>query len=250
MVAATRAPPGAALSSCLFARLPVHDKSMVIAIVTAVAVFFAIHECRPFFLKSPSFQEKSFEKLRIWRLLLIFALVKQKPAKQKSIMLSKILSVTGRPGLYKLVSTNQNMNIVEALSDGKRIPVYAQEKVVALSDVSIYTNDGDIPLRDVLKMIRSKEEGKQVSLGSKPSGNTLFTYFAGVLPDYSKESVYANDVKKIISWYNLLVEHDIDFEEEELEETSSETGDEAEKEDTVEKDSGQETGTKKEDKGT
>ncbi len=128
-------------------------------------------------------------------------------------MLSEILSVTGRPGLYKLISTNKNMNIVESLADGKRVPVYAQEKVIALSDVSIYTQNGDTPLRDVLKKIKEKEEGKQVLLGSKPSGKELFAYLGEVLPDYSKESVYAGDVKKLISWYNILMEHNIDLEE-------------------------------------
>jgi len=128
-------------------------------------------------------------------------------------MLSKILSVTGRPGLYKLISTGKNLNIVESLADGKRIPVYAQEKVVALSDVSIYTTDGDAPLRDVLKKMKEKEDGRQLSLGSKSSGKELFAYLEEVLPDYSKESVYASDVKKLVSWYNLLVEKNIDLDE-------------------------------------
>lgn len=128
-------------------------------------------------------------------------------------MLSEILSITGRPGLYKLISTNKNMNIVESLADGKRVPIYAQEKVVALSDVSIYTQSGDTPLREVLKKIKEKEEGKQVSLGSKSSGKELFAYLAEVLPDYSRDSVYAGDIKKIISWYNILTEHNIDLEE-------------------------------------
>lgn len=146
-------------------------------------------------------------------------------------MLSKILSVTGRPGLYKLISTNQNLNIVESLADGKRIPVYAQEKVVALSDVSIYTNDGDIPLRDVLKRIKDKEEGNEVSLGSKPSGSVLFSYLSEVLPDYSKESVYASDVKKLISWYNLLMKYSIDLDEEEVANNTNEDAANAEQED-------------------
>ncbi len=128
-------------------------------------------------------------------------------------MLSEILSITGRPGLYKLISTNKNMNIVESLADGKRVPIYAQEKVVALSDVSIYTQSGDTPLREVLKKIKEKEGGKQVSLGSKSSGKELFAYLAEVLPDYSRDSVYAGDIKKIISWYNILTEHNIDLEE-------------------------------------
>ena len=129
------------------------------------------------------------------------------------IMLSKILSVTGRPGLYKLISTGKNLNIVESLADGKRIPVYAQEKVVALSDVSIYTTDGDAPLRDVLKKIKEKEDGRQLSLGSKSSGKELLAYLEEVLPDYSRESVYASDVKKLVSWNNLLVEKNIDLDE-------------------------------------
>ncbi|MCE5205805.1 MAG: DUF5606 domain-containing protein [Porphyromonadaceae bacterium] len=132
-------------------------------------------------------------------------------------MLSKILSITGRPGLYKLISTNKNLNIVESLGDGKRIPVYPQEKVVALSDVSIYTTDGDAPLRDVLKKIKEKEDGRKVALGSKSSGSELLAYLEEVLPDYSRESVYASDVKKMISWYNILIENEISLEEEEKE---------------------------------
>ena len=132
-------------------------------------------------------------------------------------MLSKILSITGRPGLYKLISTNKKLNIVESLGDGKRIPVYPQEKVVALSDVSIYTTDGDAPLRDILKKIKEKEDGSKVALGNKSTGNELLAYLEEVLPDYSRESVYASDVKKMISWYNILMENGINLEEEEKE---------------------------------
>lgn len=143
-------------------------------------------------------------------------------------MLSKILSVTGRPGLYKLISTSKNLNIVESLADGKRIPIYAQEKAVALSDVSIYTNDGDTPLRVVLRTIKEKENGNKVTIGPKASGNELFTYLKEVLPDYSKESVYASDVKKLITWYNILMENKIDLDEVETsEETSSEPSESA-----------------------
>jgi len=127
-------------------------------------------------------------------------------------MLSKILSVTGRPGLYKLISTGKNLNIVESLTDGKRLPVYVHEKVVALSDVSVYTNDGDTPLREVLKKMKGKEKGGKASVGTKASGSELFAYMNEVLPDYSRESVYVSDVKKIISWYNILMEKQIDLE--------------------------------------
>ncbi len=98
------------------------------------------------------------------------------------------------------------------------MPIYAQEKVIALSDISIYTSDGDTPLIDVLRAISKKEEGKKISLDPKSPNNELFAYLEEVLPNYSRESVYASDVKKIISWYNMLTEHGIDFEEEKEEE--------------------------------
>lgn len=135
--------------------------------------------------------------------------------KTNKIMLTKIFSVTGRPGLYKLVSTNKNMNIVESMADGKRIPVYMHEKIVALSDVSMYTIDGDIPLREVFKKIKEKENSKLVALTSKSPNKDFFNYLEEVLSDYNRESVYASDVKKLISWYNILMEHGIKLEEEE-----------------------------------
>lgn len=126
-------------------------------------------------------------------------------------MLSKILSVSGRPGLYNLVSTSKNMNIVESLIDGKRIPVYITEKMVALSDISIYTTEEDVPLRIVLQKIKDKEEGKKVSLSSKSSNKEVFDYIESILPEYDKEKVYASDIKKLITWYNILTENNIDF---------------------------------------
>ena len=145
-------------------------------------------------------------------------------------MLTKILSITGRPGLYKLISTNQNMNIVESLIDGKRIPVYMHEKIVALSDVSMYTNDGDIPLKEVFKKIKEKENSKPVLLNSKSSSKELFSFLIEVLHEYNKESGYASDVKKLISWYNILIEKGIDFETEESKTEENELEEHAENE--------------------
>lgn len=140
-------------------------------------------------------------------------------------MLTKILSISGKPGLYKLVSTGKSLNIVESVADGKKTPVYFSEKMVALSDVSIYTTESDVPLREVFIKIKEKEEGKKASLASKSSGSEVFKYFSEILPTYDTEKVYASDVKKIINWYNLLIEHSIDFEEveetEQIEEESS-----------------------------
>lgn len=128
-------------------------------------------------------------------------------------MLTKILSISGKPGLYKLISTNKNLNIVESLADGKRIPAYLQEKIVALSDVSIYTNEADVPLRQVLKKIKDKENGQRVALPPKASNKDFFAFMEEVLPDYDKEKVYASDIKKLISWYNILIDNNVDFED-------------------------------------
>lgn len=129
-------------------------------------------------------------------------------------MLSKILSVSGKPGLYRLISTGKNLNVVESLLNGKRLPLYITEKLVALSDISIYTVEKDVPLREVFKKMQEKENGNKASVSTKASGKELFSYFEEVLPDYDKERVYASDIKKIISWYNIIAENKIDLDEE------------------------------------
>lgn len=143
-------------------------------------------------------------------------------------MLTKILSVSGKPGLYKLISTGKNLNIVESLLDGKRIPVYVTEKVVALSDVSIYTTENDVPLREVFKKMKERENGSTVILGSQSSNKEVFDYFSTVLPDYDTDKVYASDIKKVLNWYNILVENNIDFESEEEKTEEKPAGDEPE----------------------
>lgn len=132
-------------------------------------------------------------------------------------MLTKILSVSGKPGLYKLISTGKNLNIVESLTDGKRFPVYITKRVIALSDVSIYTEEGDVPLKTVLTKIKEKEKGEKVPFNSKTPNKELFAYFTEILPNYDKDRVYASDIKKLINWYNILIENKIDFEAEEAE---------------------------------
>ncbi|WP_436413978.1 DUF5606 family protein [Petrimonas sp.] len=140
-------------------------------------------------------------------------------------MLTKILSVSGKPGLYKLISTSKNLNIVESLLDGKRIPVYISEKVVALSDVSIYTTEDDTPLHEVFRKIKEKENGEKTTFGSKSSNKEVFGYFAEILPNYDTDKVYASDIKKLLSWYNILIDSNIDFEpvEAETEDEPAET---------------------------
>ena len=132
-------------------------------------------------------------------------------------MLKTILSISGKPGLFKLISQAKNMLIVESLQTGKRQPAYAHEKIISLGDIAIFTDEEDVPLSEVLNAIKEKENGAKVILDIKKADNeTLRAYLAEVLPNFDRERVYPTDIKKLISWYNLLVETgNTDFVEEE-----------------------------------
>ena len=132
-------------------------------------------------------------------------------------MLKTILSISGKPGLFKLISQAKNMLIVESLQTGKRQPAYAHEKIISLGDIAIFTDEEDVPLSEVLNAIKEKENGAKVTLDIKIADNeTLRAYLAEVLPNFDRERVYPTDIKKLISWYNLLVETgNTDFVEEE-----------------------------------
>ncbi len=130
-------------------------------------------------------------------------------------MLKDILAITGEPGLYKLVSKTPKGVIVENIETGKRMPFYAAAKISALEDIAIFTEDDDLPLKDVFKAISNKENGGP-SINHKSSKNDLIAYFQEVIPDYDQERVYPNHIKKVINWYNLLQKHEmLDFSEEE-----------------------------------
>jgi hypothetical protein len=144
-------------------------------------------------------------------------------------MLKTILSVTGKPGLFKLISNAKNIVIVESLTDKRKFPIYARDKVVTLGDVAMYTEEGEAPLREVLIAIKQKEDGKTASIQPSAQPEELKAYLNEVLPKYDKERIHASDIKKLISWYNILISGDIDFtvkEEEESVETP-ETKDES-----------------------
>lgn len=125
-------------------------------------------------------------------------------------MLKTILSISGRPGLYKLVSQGKNMLIVEAIATGKRTPAYAHDKVISLGDIAIYTTEDDIPLVDVFAAIKSNNDGKQVDVKALGDDNKVRAYFKEVLPSFDEERVYTNDIKKVFNWYNLLVSAGLD----------------------------------------
>lgn len=120
-------------------------------------------------------------------------------------MLKEILSISGKPGLFKLVSQGKNMLIVESLADGKRIPAYSKDKVVSLGDIAIYTEDEEVKLNVVLESIRSKENGGQCSIDPKSDNDSLRKYMAEILPDYDRDRVYPSDIRKLLSWYNSLI---------------------------------------------
>lgn len=142
-------------------------------------------------------------------------------------MLKNILAITGKPGLYKLVSHGNNTLIVESLLDGKRIPTFARDKIISLADVSMFTLDEDVSLSEVLTKLGKKEALKPSTMDLKnASTETLREYFATVLPNFDRDRVYPSDIRKLIQWYNILVNAGItDFtvEEEEVE-SESESG--------------------------
>jgi hypothetical protein len=120
--------------------------------------------------------------------------------------LKNILAITGKPGLYKLVSRGNNMLIVESLVDGKRMPTYARDKIVALSDVSMFTDADDVSLSEVLTNAGKKEELKAVAFDPKKVSNTeLQAWFDQVLPNWDRDRVYPSDIRKLIQWYNILI---------------------------------------------
>ena len=133
-------------------------------------------------------------------------------------MLKEILSVSGKSGLFKLISQGKNMFIVESLIDHKRFPVYMRDKIVSLNDVAIYTSGEEVPLAVVLNSIKEKEQGQAVSLSLSAEPAELRAYFETVLPDFDRDRVYPTDIRKMLNWYNLLTKEGLtDFVEKEEE---------------------------------
>lgn len=137
-------------------------------------------------------------------------------------MLKTVLSISGKPGLFKLINQGKNMLIVESLLTHKRVPAYARDKVVSLGDIAIYTTEEEVPLANVFKTIYDKE-GKVLDASLYKTEEQLRAFFVEILPNYDEDRVYATDIKRVISWYNILVNAGItDFVPEEKEEQQSE----------------------------
>lgn len=149
-------------------------------------------------------------------------------------MLRRILSISGRPGLFKLVNQGKNMLIVESMTTGKRGPAYAHDKIVSLGDIAIYTTDEEVPLADVFEKIKELNGGKQIDVKALGNDAGIREYFKQVLPDFDEDRVYTNDIKKIFAWYNQLIASGVDkFKDDEIKEDeaaeAAEAADEAQK---------------------
>ncbi len=130
-------------------------------------------------------------------------------------MLKPILAIAGRQGLYRLISSGKNMLIVESLKDRRRIPAYSHDKVISLGDISMYTEDGDVALTEVLESVKNKANGQVVDIKAIGSDADLRAYFGEILPNFDRDRVYTNDIKKLLTWYNILLEAGItDFKDE------------------------------------
>ncbi len=135
---------------------------------------------------------------------------------------SKIISVTGKPGLFQVISQSKNAIIAESLIDKKRLAINATQNVSLLENIAIYTYEEDMPLLDVFKAISENTEGGK-AISHKESGNKLASFFAEVLPNYDDERVYTSNIKKVIQWFNLLIDAGFDFSKQVEENTEENT---------------------------
>jgi len=139
--------------------------------------------------------------------------------------LEKVLSITGKPGLYRLTTQTRSGFLAESLIDGKKVSVSGRHNVSLLSEIAIYTLTEEVPLRKVFEKIFEKENGGP-AIGHKSTKDELEEYFFAVLPDYDEDRVYASDIKKVVQWYNLLQKNGMtDFSD--SEESSEENAEES-----------------------
>ncbi len=138
-------------------------------------------------------------------------------------MFKTILSIAGKPGLFKLVNRGRNMLIVESLATGKRTPAYSHDKVISLADIAIYTMGDDKPLGEVLELVKEKTGAQPVDVKAIGDDAAVRAYFEEILPEFDKERVYTTDIRKLLSWYNALLAAGItDFVEPAAEEAAPE----------------------------
>lgn len=121
-------------------------------------------------------------------------------------MLREILAITGKPGLFRIVSQGNRMLLVEELKTKKRFPAHSRDKVVSLGDIAMYTDSGDKPLGEILDLVYAHNDGKAIDVKQLIADGKLRDEFESVIPDFDKDRVYDNDIKKLFTWYNILLE--------------------------------------------
>ena len=130
--------------------------------------------------------------------------------------LNKILSIAGKPGLYKLVAQSKNGLIIESLIDGKRMNAFMNEKISSLEEISLFLHSEDVALKDVLRNMFNLTNG-QKAIDNKADDVKIKEFFGQIVPDYDKERVYVSHMRKVIGWYNLLLEKGmLDYTKEEV----------------------------------
>lgn len=146
-------------------------------------------------------------------------------------MLREILAITGKPGLFRIVSQGNRTLVVEDLKSKKRFPAHSRDKVVSLGDISMYTDSGDKPLGEILDLVYAKNEGKTIDVKQLITEGNLRLEFESILPDFDQDRVYDNDIKKLFTWYNILVEEGMTrFTPEEVVEEETENSEKKEEE--------------------
>jgi hypothetical protein len=123
---------------------------------------------------------------------------------------NKIIAITGKPGLFEVMSQTKTGIVVRSLVDNKRTPILSTHNVSLLENIAIFTYEEEVPLLTVFKSIFEKEDGKE-ALSHKESSVKLTAYFSEILPEFDKERVYTSNIKKIIQWYNALIVAEFDF---------------------------------------
>lgn len=138
-------------------------------------------------------------------------------------MIERILAISGKPGLYRLVSRGNNMLIVESLLDGRRGPAMQRDRVLSLGDIAMYTVDGEVPLNTVFAKAKALTGGTVAPVTTKDPADAQRAWFAEVMPEYDADRVHAGDIRKFIQWYNILIETgNDDFSEPEAAEETAE----------------------------
>ena len=120
-------------------------------------------------------------------------------------MLREIISITGKPGLYRMIGHGNRRIIVEDLASGRRFPALERDKIISLGDIAMYTRGEDKPLGEILDLVYANREGKEIDIKALTEDGKLRQLFGEILPDFDEDRVHDSDIKKLFTWYNLLV---------------------------------------------